>query len=172
MRLLANASWPRLWLSTSFIEASVGQRWPWMIHPKVCFLILLICCWVVTASLMAEKTNVGVAVFVADNTYVCGCGSDGAAALLSACSLVRCSCSHQFVLSTYTIIYIYRRSKYHTHFQFSADRVWSLTTQRGPASVGGLLPTNSARLVQSPRRRRWRGWLTCSRIQPASPILV
>ena len=27
---------------------------------------------------------------------MCGCGSDGAAALLSACSLVRC-CSHQFV---------------------------------------------------------------------------
>ena len=121
------------------------------------------------------------------------------------------------------------RSKYHTHFQFSADRVWSLTTimsfcqtgrpvacaqcafdpcyaratvvrarflaaafsdgsylahvndaylrhvtfcivrgpplfivspisQRGPASVRGPLPTNSARLVQSPRRRRWRGW--------------
>ena len=47
-----------------------------MIHSNVCFLILLICCWVVTASLMAEKTNVGVAVFVADNTYVCGCGSD------------------------------------------------------------------------------------------------
>ena len=45
---------------------------------------------------MAEKTNVGVAVFVADSTYVCGCGSDGATALLSACSLVRC-CSHQFV---------------------------------------------------------------------------
>ena len=62
-----------------------------MIHPNVCFLILLICCWVVTASLMAEKTNVGVAVFVADNTYyVCGCGSDGATALLSACSLVCC----------------------------------------------------------------------------------
>ena len=29
---------------------------------------------------MAEKTNVGVAVFVADNAYVCGFGSDGAAA--------------------------------------------------------------------------------------------
>ena len=67
-----------------------------MIHPNVCFLILLICCWVVTASLMAEKTNVGVAVFVAGNTYMCGFGSDAAAALLSACSLVRC-CSHQFV---------------------------------------------------------------------------
>ena len=59
-----------------------------MIHPNVCFLILLICCWVVTASLMAEKTNVGVAVFAADNTYVCCCGSDGATVLLSACSLV------------------------------------------------------------------------------------
>ena len=67
-----------------------------MIHPNVCFLILLICCWVVAASIMAEKTNMGVAVFVASNTYVCGFGSDGAAALLSACSLVRC-CSHQFV---------------------------------------------------------------------------
>ena len=31
-------------------------------------------------------------------------------------------------------------------------------SQPGPASVGGPLPTNSARLVQSPRRRRWRGW--------------
>ena len=62
----------------------------------VLFLILLISCCVVAASLMAEKTNVGVAVFVADNT--CGFGSDGAAAaLLSACTLVRC-CSHQFVL--------------------------------------------------------------------------
>ena len=30
------------------------------------------------------------------NTYLCGFGSDGAAALLSACSLV-CCCSHQFV---------------------------------------------------------------------------
>ncbi len=46
---------------------------------------------------MAEKTNVGVAVFVAGNINVCGFGSDGAAALLSACSLVRC-CSHQFVI--------------------------------------------------------------------------
>ena len=45
---------------------------------------------------MAEKTNVGVGVFVAGNIYVCGFGSDGAAALLSAFSLVHC-CSHQFV---------------------------------------------------------------------------
>ena len=36
------------------------------------FLILLMSCCVVAASLMAEKTNVGVAVCVADNTYVCG----------------------------------------------------------------------------------------------------
>ena len=38
---------------------------------------------------------------------------------------------------------------------------WSIVSpisQRGPASVRGPLPTNSARLVQSPRRRRWRGW--------------
>ena len=57
---------------------------------------LLISCWVVAASLMTEKTNVGMAVFIADITSMCGCGSDGVAALLSACSLVRC-CSHQFL---------------------------------------------------------------------------
>ena len=51
---------------------------------------------VVAASFMAEKPNVGVAIFVADNIYMCGFGSDGAAALLSACSLVRCG-SRQFV---------------------------------------------------------------------------
>ena len=45
---------------------------------------------------MAEKTNVVVAYLVAGNTYVCGFGSDGAAVLLYACSLVRCG-SHQFV---------------------------------------------------------------------------
>ena len=63
----------------------------------ILMFLFLISRWVVAASLMAEKTNVGVAVFVADNTYVCGCGSDGATALLSVCSLVRC-CSHQFVI--------------------------------------------------------------------------
>ena len=68
-----------------------------MIHPNVfVFLIFLISCWFVAVSLVAEKTNVGVAVFVADNTSMCGFGSEGTAALLSACSLVRC-CSHQFV---------------------------------------------------------------------------
>ena len=36
----------------------------------VVFNLILISCWVVAASLMAEKTNVGVAVFVADNTCV------------------------------------------------------------------------------------------------------
>ena len=45
---------------------------------------------------MAEKTNVGVAVFISDITSMCGFGSDGAAALLSGCSFVRC-CSHQFL---------------------------------------------------------------------------
>ena len=60
--------------------------------------MLLISRWVVAASFrpMAEKPNVDVAIFVADNTSMCGFGSDGAAALLSACSLVRCG-SHPFV---------------------------------------------------------------------------
>ena len=62
------------------------------------FLILLISCWGVEASLVAENTNVGMAVLIADITSMCGFGSDGAAALLSACSLGRC-CSHQFVVS-------------------------------------------------------------------------
>ena len=46
---------------------------------------------------MAEKTSVGMAVFIADLTSMCGFGLDGAAAFLSACSFVRCY-SHQFVL--------------------------------------------------------------------------
>ena len=60
------------------------------------FLILLIFGWVVAASLMAENTNVRMAVFIADITSTCGFGSDEAAALLSACSFVRC-CNHQCV---------------------------------------------------------------------------
>ena len=48
------------------------------------FLILLIPYWVVAPSLVAELTNVGVTFFVADTTSMCGVGSDGAAALLSA----------------------------------------------------------------------------------------
>ena len=37
---------------------------------------------------MVEKTNVGMVVFISDITSMCGFGSDGAAALLSARSLV------------------------------------------------------------------------------------
>ena len=36
------------------------------------FLLLLISCWVVAASLVAEQTNAGVAVFVADAASMCG----------------------------------------------------------------------------------------------------
>ena len=46
------------------------------IHPNGFFLILLISFWVVSASLMAEKTNVRMAVFIADITSMCGFGSD------------------------------------------------------------------------------------------------
>ena len=55
---------------------------------------------------MAEKTNVGMAVFIADITsiYMCGFGLDGAAALLSACSFV-CCCSHQFVFSCLEVLF-------------------------------------------------------------------
>ena len=45
---------------------------------------------------MTEMSNAGVAVFVTDTTPMCRLRSDGAAALLSACSLVSC-CSFQFV---------------------------------------------------------------------------
>ena len=44
------------------------------------FLILLISCWVAAASLMAERTDARMAVFIADITSMCGFGSDGAAA--------------------------------------------------------------------------------------------
>ena len=67
-----------------------------MIHPNGVFLFfyfIFFSGWVVAASLMAEKTNVGMAVFIAHITSMCDFGLDGAAALLSACSFVRC-CSH------------------------------------------------------------------------------
>ena len=67
------------------------------------FLILLISGWVVAASLMAEKTNVGMAFFIAEITSMCGFGSGGAAALLSVCSFV-CCCSHQFVFSCLEVL--------------------------------------------------------------------
>ena len=78
-----------------------------MIHPNVFvfyFFILLISGWVVAASLMAENTNLGMAVFIADITSMCGFWSDGVAALLSACSFVRC-CSHQFVFSSLEVLF-------------------------------------------------------------------
>ena len=68
------------------------------------FFILLISGWVVAASLMAEKTNVGIAVVVADITSMCGFGSVGAAALLSVCSFARC-CNHQFVFSCVDVLF-------------------------------------------------------------------
>ena len=53
---------------------------------------------------MAEKTNVGMAVFIADITSMYGFGLDGAAALRSACSFVRC-CSHQFLVSCLEVLF-------------------------------------------------------------------
>ena len=67
-------------------------------------IILLISRWVVAASFTAKKPNVGVAIFVADITSMCGFGSDGAAALLSAYSLVRCS-SHPFVVPCLELLF-------------------------------------------------------------------
>ena len=75
-----------------------------MIHPNFFLKFVLVSCWVVAASFMAEKTNVGMAVFIADITSMCGFGLDGAAALLSACSLVRCG-SHQFVLPCIEVLF-------------------------------------------------------------------
>ena len=60
------------------------------------FLILLISCYPVAASLLAEVANAGMAVFVADITSLSGLGSDESTALLSVCSLVRW-CGHQFI---------------------------------------------------------------------------
>ena len=53
---------------------------------------------------MAEKTTVGMAVFIADITSMCGFVSDGVAALLSECSFVHC-CSHQFVFSCLEVLF-------------------------------------------------------------------
>ena len=97
-----------------------------MIHPNGFYFILLICCWVVAASFMAEKTNVGVAVFVAGNTYVCGFRSDGAAALLSACSTVRC-CSHQFVFPCLEVLLQDTPPPVRSAARLSQDIVWMST---------------------------------------------
>ena len=78
-----------------------------MIHHNVfvyCFYFVLISGWVVAASLMAEKTNVGMTVFIADITSMRGCGSYIAAALHSACSFVRC-CRHQFAFSCHEVLF-------------------------------------------------------------------
>ena len=53
---------------------------------------------------MAEKTNVVVATFAADNASMCGFGSDGVAALHSVYSLVR-YCSHQFVFTCFKVLF-------------------------------------------------------------------
>ena len=53
---------------------------------------------------MDENIKKGVAVFVADNADMCGFGSDGAAALLSAYSLVRC-CSHQLLFHCLKVLF-------------------------------------------------------------------
>ena len=68
------------------------------------FLILLISCWVVAASLVAKEANAGVTVFAAENASMYGLKSDEIAALVSACSLVRC-CSHQFILPCLGTLY-------------------------------------------------------------------
>ena len=86
-----------------FAVSYQGENFPsiHLLHrrlPNVLFKILIISYWVVAALLMTDKTNVGVAVFIADTTCMCGFGSDGAAALLSARSLVRC-CSHRCVFA-------------------------------------------------------------------------
>ena len=54
-----------------------------MIHPNVfcLFLILLISCSDVAASIVAEETNAGVTAFVAEITSVCGLRCDGIAAV-------------------------------------------------------------------------------------------
>ena len=53
---------------------------------------------------MAERTNVEMAVYFANNTSMCSFVSDGAAVLLSVCSLVRC-CSHQFVFQCVEVLF-------------------------------------------------------------------
>ena len=53
---------------------------------------------------MVEKTNAWMAVFIADITSMCGFGSDGAAALLSACSFVCCG-SHQFLFPCLEVLF-------------------------------------------------------------------
>ena len=138
MRLLANASWPRLWLSTYTLyiyiyidEASTTytsnfqpiacDRWPpyVLLSDRSASSLRAVPFWPVLRTGYCRGARFLAAAF-----------SDGS---------------------------------YLAHVTFCIVRgpplfIVSPISQRGPASVRGPLPTNSARLVQSPRRRRWRGW--------------
>ena len=83
---------------------------------------------------MAEKTRMGVTVFVADVF-----GSDGAAALLSACSLVRC-CSHQFVFPCVIVVYVVLE-----HSASLCDQL------QGPRYVDSLHVTHSDNFISEVR---------------------
>ena len=145
MRLLANASWPRLWLSTYTLiyiyidEASTTHtsnfqpiacdRWPPYMscqtgRPVACAQCAFDPCY---ARATVVRARFLVAAF-SDGSYLA-----------------------------------HVNDAYLRHVTFCIVRgpplfIVSPISQRGPASVRGPLPTNSARLVQSPRRRRWRGW--------------
>ena len=86
-----------------------------MIHPNVVvvFYVMLISCWVVAASLMAEKTNLGMAVFIADITSrplcVVSCrrellpsflraGLSASAAINLSSPVLRCCLEHSSIL--------------------------------------------------------------------------
>ena len=53
---------------------------------------------------MDEDANIEVTVFLAEITSMCGLESDGIAALLSACLLVRC-CNRQFIFGCLQMLF-------------------------------------------------------------------
>ena len=70
-----SSKFSKFFIEIEIIDASVDQRWQWVIHPRhnvLClFLILLISFSDVAASIVAEETNAGVTVFVAELTPLC-----------------------------------------------------------------------------------------------------
>ena len=144
MRLLANASWPRLWLSTYTLIYIQTKQVP---HTLPIF----------------SRSRV----IVDHHMSFCQTGRPVACAQ---CAFDPCYARATVVRAPFLAAafsdgsYLaHVNDAYLRHVTFCIVRglplfIVSPISQPGPASVGGPLPTNSARLVQSPRRRRWRGW--------------
>ena len=146
MRLLANASWPRLWLSTYTLYICIYRRNKYHTH----FQFSADRVWSLTTIMSFCQTGRPVA-----------CAQCAFDPCYARATVVRA----RFLAAAFSdgSYLAHVNDAYLRHVTFCIVRgpplfIVSPISQRWPASIRGPLPTNSARLVQSPQRRRWRGW--------------